>query len=129
MVIVKKVDQRKIILAINWMERELHALRVLCESSDPGHLEAGDFVEITKAGSGTVPDVQRDVVVSVKYRIKELKVRVDGASNVVHTMTDPELKRVVLRKMTGDSEDEGSDRLVSYPNEENIYDTDYGCVG
>ena len=123
MVIINKVDQNKIILAIHRMEHELRALRVLCQSSDPGHLEAGDFVEITKAGPGAVLNVQRAVVVSVKYRIEELKVCLDGASGSVHTMTDPELDRVVLRRMTGNSEDEGSDGSVSYPNEENVYDT------
>ena len=124
MVEVKKADQRKILLAFDRMERELHALRVLCESSDPGHLEAGDFVEITKAGPFAVLHVQRAVVVSVRYKIAELKVRVDGTSGVVQTMTDPELERVVLRKMTGESEDEGSDGSVSYRDEENNCDTD-----
>ena len=124
MVVINKADHRKIILAIDRMERELHALCVLCQSSDPGHLEAGYFVEIPKAGPGTVPDVQRAVVVSMKYRIEELKVRLDGASGSVHTMTDPELDHVVLRRITRNSEDEGSNGLVSYPDEENVYDTD-----
>ena len=124
MVVINKVDQNKIILAIDQMEHELRALRFLCQSCDPGHLEAGDFVEIAKAGLGTVPDVQHAVVVSMKYRIKELKVWVDGASDSVHTMTDLDLDRVLLRRMTGNSDDEDSNGSVSYPNEENVYNTD-----
>ena len=124
MVVINKVDQNTVTLAIDRMEHELHALRFLCLSHDPGHLEACNFVEIAKSGPGAVPDVQRAVVLSVKYRIKELKVRLDGASNSVHMMTDLELDRVLLRRMTCNSDDEESNGSVSYPNEENVYDTD-----
>ena len=82
-----------------------------CWSNDQGFLEAGDIVEIVKAVPGVVPEVKCAVVLSIEYRIKGLKVCAKGNTGEgMHIVTEFDMEQMVMRKVSGNSEGEESDR-------------------